>query len=61
VFADEIQRNWWQCTAFDEGLEGYSASAPTEQEAQYNALYDCGGNNYADECYIPAGYCNVRY
>ncbi len=60
VFVAEVQRNYYQCTAFDENRNPYSASAPTRQEAAYNALYDCGGPDYADECYVPEGFCQLR-
>ncbi|GIL18617.1 MAG: hypothetical protein BroJett040_23680 [Oligoflexia bacterium] len=52
---------WWQCTAFDYYRYGYSASAPTLNEAAYNALYDCGGFYYWNECYVPEGYCRLKY
>jgi hypothetical protein len=51
---------YWQCTAFDQNMNTYSAAAPSQQQAAYNAMYDCGGPNANAMCYIPAGYCGVR-
>lgn len=59
IWAIDTPQFWWQCTAFDEEMP-YSAAAPTRDEAAYNALYDCGGPNYANQCYIPPGYCQLR-
>jgi hypothetical protein len=58
AFAADLAHGDWQCTAFDQAQNPYSAAADNQEEAQYNALYDCGGQNYAQDCYIPDGYCN---
>jgi hypothetical protein len=53
--------NYYQCTAFDEYMNAYSAAGPTEDQAAYNALYTCGGSSFEySGCYIPEGYCS-RY
>ena len=53
-------RLWWQCTAFDQNHDAFTASAPDQQEAAYDAMYDCGGPEAQQTCYIPAGYCQLR-
>ncbi len=53
---------YWQCTAFDEDLNAFSEIGATLDEAAYNALYECGGLYWEDfGCYIPQGYCRLRY
>lgn len=53
-----IPAGYWQCTAFDENLTAYSDIGPTADQAAWNALYDCGGDDpEANGCYIPEGYC----
>lgn len=52
-------RGYWQCTAFDDNGTPYSEAGRTEDQAAYNALYECGGGDVY-ECYIPAGYCRYR-
>jgi hypothetical protein len=59
-YAPEVPYNSWQCIAYDEYQNPYVASAPNREEAAYSALYDCGGPQYQQECYIPQGYCNLR-
>jgi hypothetical protein len=52
-----VPASFWQCIAFDQQGEDatpYLGFAPTEDEAAFNALEACGGEQ---ECYIPAGYC----
>jgi hypothetical protein len=35
--------------------------APALDDAEYNALYSCGGDDYnASGCYIPPNYCQRR-
>ncbi|PIS11659.1 MAG: hypothetical protein COT73_02825 [Bdellovibrio sp. CG10_big_fil_rev_8_21_14_0_10_47_8] len=61
VWAPESPYGYWQCMAFSEDRQVFSASAPTLNEAAYNALFDCGGPNYQQYgCYIPDGYCRRR-
>jgi len=60
-YAPEVPFGYWQCTAFDQNQQSYSASAPGSDEAAYNALYDCGGPDYqGNGCFIPPGYCERR-
>ncbi|MEK6774115.1 MAG: hypothetical protein AABY64_09245 [Bdellovibrionota bacterium] len=61
LWAAQSPRGSWQCTAFDQNQIPYTSAASTQDAAAYNALYDCGGRNYEDECYIPEGYCQYRY
>jgi hypothetical protein len=57
----EIDPGYWQCSAFNEYGQEYDDVGPTENEAAWNALYDCGGRDPEDAgCYIPEGYCQVR-
>ncbi len=60
VWALEIPYGWYQCTAYDEFMMPYMATAPGVDEAAYNSLYDCGGAGYQRTCYIPPGYCQLR-
>jgi hypothetical protein len=59
-FVAEAPIGYWQCTAYDEGQNPFSASGLTQNAAAYNALYDCGGDDYAETCYIPENYCQRR-
>lgn len=56
---NEVRPGYWQCTAFDSYHYAFSAVGRRQNEAAYNALYDCGGpfNYNNNECYIPNGYC----
>ncbi len=60
IWAPEVVVGYWQCTAYNEAQEGYSASALTKDEAAYDALYDCAQDTPDTECYIPEGYCRIR-
>jgi hypothetical protein len=60
VFVEAVEPGYWQCTAFDQYENPFSAAGPDRDSAAYNALYDCGGDDYQDTCFIPAGYCNIR-
>ncbi|HEX7673348.1 MAG TPA: hypothetical protein VF412_04205 [Bdellovibrio sp.] len=54
-----MSHGFWQCTAYSEDMQAYSATGRDVELASYNALYDCGGPNAEDRgCYIPEGYCN---
>ncbi len=56
-----IPYNYYQCTAFDEYMNAFSAGGRTINEAAYNALYACGGSTFEySGCYIPEGYCSRR-
>ena len=58
---DYMPSGYWQCTAFNEQLRGFSAIGPNRDEAAYGALYNCGGASYeAAGCYIPENYCRFR-
>ena len=42
-------------------MNTYSEFGKTEDEAAYNTLYECGGDDYEKAgCYIPEGYCQYR-
>lgn len=43
-------------------MNAFSEIGYTRDEAAYNALYECGGDDwdYAG-CYVPEQYCRLRY
>src|SRR5262249_19810280 len=52
---------YYQCTAFDQNMTPFPEIGTTEDQAAYNALYACGGEDYQTAgCYIPEGYCRLR-
>jgi hypothetical protein len=58
-FGITVISGYWQCTAFNQDLQAVSDTGPTLEQAQYAALYSCGGPGWqAEGCYIPPGYCN---
>lgn len=57
----DVPLGYWQCTAFNQNLQPFSAFGPDMDQAAYGALYACGGPNFEQfGCYIPPGYCQVR-
>ena len=61
VWAATVPAGYWQCTAFNAGMQPVTDYGPDQNQAAYGALYACGGANYqAAGCYIPAGYCQFR-
>jgi hypothetical protein len=58
-FGITVLPGYWQCTAFNQDLQPVSDVAPTLEQAQYAALYSCGGPDWqAEGCYIPPNYCS---
>ena len=61
IWLARVPRGYWQCTAFDESMQAYSAIGHHRDEAAYSALYACGGENFENNgCYVPNGYCRRR-
>ena len=61
IFVWAAPVGYYQCTAFNSALQGFTDYAPSANQAAYGALYQCGGPNYQSVgCYIPQGYCQFR-
>lgn len=42
-------------------MNAYSEFGQSRDEAAYNSLYECGGEDFeANGCYIPETYCRYR-
>ena len=48
----------WQCVAFNPYGAWFVGASPIQNQAAYNALWECGGFTWqASSCYVPPGYC----
>jgi hypothetical protein len=63
VWLSDVPVGYTQCTAFNQQGQAFSDIGSNIDEASYDALYSCGGQDYQQNgsgCYIPDGYCQGR-
>jgi hypothetical protein len=60
-FSLNLPSGIWQCTAVNQYGGSATFASRDRAEAEYGALFDCGGEHFEENgCYIPDDYCRLR-